>query len=119
MPRLPRGTGDPAEGRTHDDEGRQIGWYLRRSAWQPIALSFGPAQTARYFHAAFDAHLIGIDPVFCIHVSDRLLEIHDGPFLELGLKGIIGQMIQLPRRSEDRPDPDRLARRFEEFKKAA
>jgi hypothetical protein len=38
-------------------------------------------------HAAFDAHLIGIDPDFRIHVSDRLLEIQDGPFLELGLKG--------------------------------
>ena len=25
-----------------------------------------------------------------IHVSDRLLEIHDSPFLELGLKGIAG-----------------------------
>ena len=63
-------------------------------------------------HAAFDAHLIGVDPDFRIHVSDRLLEIHDGPFLELGLKGIAGRVIQLPRRSEDRPDPDRLALRF-------
>jgi putative restriction endonuclease len=70
-------------------------------------------------HAAFDAQLIGIDPDFRIHVSDRLLEIHDGPFLELGLKAIVGQVIQLPRRSVDRPDRDRLARRFEEFKKAA
>jgi putative restriction endonuclease len=70
-------------------------------------------------HAAFDAHLIGIDPDFRIHVSDRLLEIHDGPFLELGLKWIVGQVIQLPRRLEDRPDRDPLARRFEESKKAA
>jgi putative restriction endonuclease len=70
-------------------------------------------------HAAFDAHLIGIDPDFSIHVSDRLLEIHDGPFLELGLKGIAGQVIQLPRRSEDHPDRDRLAIRFEQFKRAA
>jgi len=70
-------------------------------------------------HAAFDAHLIGIDPDYRIHLSDRLLEIHDGPFLELGLKGIAGQVIQLPRRSLDRPDRDRLAIRFEEFKKAA
>jgi putative restriction endonuclease len=69
--------------------------------------------------AAFDAHLIGIDPDFRIHVSDRLREIHDGPFLELGLKGIAGQVIQLPRRSEDRPDRDRLALRFEKFKKSA
>jgi putative restriction endonuclease len=49
----------------------------------------------------------------------RLLEIHDSPFLELGLKGIVGQVIQAPRRFEDRPDRDRLALRFEEFKKAA
>jgi putative restriction endonuclease len=49
----------------------------------------------------------------------RLLEIHDGPFLGLGLKGIVGQVIELPRRNEDRPDRDRLALRFERFKKAA
>jgi putative restriction endonuclease len=70
-------------------------------------------------HAAFDAHLIGIDPDFRIHVSDRLLEIHDGPFLELGLKGIAGTLIELPRRSVDRPDRDRLALRFEQFIEAA
>ena len=64
-------------------------------------------------------NLIGIDPDSRIHVSDRLLEIHDGPFLELGLKGIVGQVIELPRRSEDRPDRDRLAIRFEQFKKSA
>jgi hypothetical protein len=58
-------------------------------------------------------------PVYRIHVSDRLLEIHDGPFLELGLKGIAGTLIDRPRRLEDRPDRDRLAIRFEQFKKAA
>jgi putative restriction endonuclease len=69
-------------------------------------------------HAAFDAHLIGIDPDYRIHVSDRLLEIHDGPFLELGLKGIAGRVIQMPRRNEDWPDRERLALRFEQFKKS-
>jgi putative restriction endonuclease len=69
-------------------------------------------------HAAFDAHLIGIDPDFRIHVSDRLLEIHDGPFLEQGLKAIAGRLIRLPRRTEDYPDRERLALRFEEFKKS-
>ena len=68
-------------------------------------------------HAAFDANLIGIDPDYRIHVSDRLLEIHDGPFLELGLKQITGTLIQLPRRIEDHPDRDRLAFRFEEFRR--
>jgi putative restriction endonuclease len=63
--------------------------------------------------------LIGIDPDYGIHVSERLLEIHDGPFLELGLKGIAGTLIERPRRVEDRADRDRLALRFEQFKKAA
>jgi putative restriction endonuclease len=84
---------------------------------QPIVSNGLPL--TKLHHAAFDAHLISIDPDYRIHVSDRLLEIHDGPFLELGLKGIVGQVIQLPRRGEDRPDRDRLARRFEEFKKSA
>ena len=84
---------------------------------QPIVSNRLPL--TKLHHAAFDAHLIGIDPDYRIHVSDRLLEIHDGPFLELGLKGIAGTLIKLPRRSDDRPDRDRLARRFEEFKKAA
>ena len=47
-------------------------------------------------HAAFDAHLIGIDPDFRVHVSDRLLEIHDGPFLfRVGLPNA-SQMISVP-----------------------
>jgi putative restriction endonuclease len=74
---------------------------------------------SKIHHAAFDAHLIGIDPDFRIHVSDRLLDIHDGPFLELGLKGIAGQVIELPRRKQDYPGRDRLALRFEAFKRSA
>jgi putative restriction endonuclease len=84
---------------------------------QPVISNGLPV--AKLHHAASDAHLIGIDPDYRIHVSDRLLEIHDSPFLELGLKGIVGQEIQLPRRSKDRPDRDRLAIRFEQFKRAA
>ena len=68
---------------------------------------------------ACDTNLIGIDSDFRIHVSDRLLEIHDGPFLELGLKGIAGTLIDRPRRLEDRFDRERLALRFSGFKKAA
>jgi integrase len=36
-----------------------------------------------------------------------------------GLKGIVWQVIDRPRRIEDRPDRDRLAIRFEQFKKSA
>ena len=84
---------------------------------QPI-ISNGLPLT-KIHHAAFDANLIGIDPDFGIHVADRLLEIHDGPFLEIGLKQIAGTRIELPRRREDHPDRDRLALRFEQFKKSA
>jgi putative restriction endonuclease len=75
---------------------------------QPI-ISNGLPLT-KLHHAAFDAHLIGIDPDYRIHVSDRLLESHDGPFLELGLKGIVGQVIDRPRQLEDRPDLLALAK---------
>jgi len=39
----------------------------------------------RHIHrAAFDGHLIGVETDYRIHVSDRLLEIHDGPFSNSG-----------------------------------
>lgn len=70
---------------------------------------------AKTHHAAFDAHLIGIDPDFRIHVSRRILEQKDGPTLE-ALKRIHENRIYLPARDKDRPDRDRLKARFERFK---
>lgn len=65
-------------------------------------------------HAAFDAHLIGIDPDFRIHVSERLLVQRDGPMLE-AIKMLDRQVIRLPSRLRDRPDQDRLAMRYRDF----
>ncbi len=73
---------------------------------------------SKIHHAAFDAHLIGIDPDYGIHVSDRLLRRKDGPLLE-ALKGLDQGQIHLPARLKDRPDRDRLAARYEFFKEAA
>lgn len=73
---------------------------------------------SKIHHAAFDAHLIGIDPDARLHVSERLLGQQDGPMLE-ALKRLHGQMIHLPARLQDRPDRDRLAARFDQFKAAA
>ena len=73
---------------------------------------------SKIHHAAFDAHLIGIDPDYRIHVSQRLLAQRDGPILE-ALKALEGTGLHLPQRRKDYPDPDRLAARFEAFKKAA
>jgi len=70
---------------------------------------------SKIHHAAFDAHLIGIDPDYRLHVSDRLLIQNDGPMLE-ALKRLNGGRLHLPERIKDRPDQDRLAFRFELFK---
>jgi putative restriction endonuclease len=73
---------------------------------------------SKIHHAAFDAHLIGIDPDYRLHVSERLLGQNDGPILE-ALKRLNGGMIHVPGRVKDRPDQDRLALRFAKFKAAA
>jgi putative restriction endonuclease len=73
---------------------------------------------SKIHHAAFDAHLIGIDPDFRLHVSDRLLVQTDGPMLE-ALKRLDKGTLHLPHRVQDRPDRDRLALRFERFLAAA
>lgn len=73
---------------------------------------------SKIHHAAFDAHLIGIDPDYRLHVSERLLVQKDGPMLD-ALKHLDGGTIHLPSRIKDRPDRDRLAVRFERFKAVA
>ena len=83
------------------DAAQQLGW--------PV-ISHGLPLT-KLHHASF-VHLIGVEPDYRIHVSDRLLEIRDGP-----LKGIAGTLIDRPNRIENPPDRDRLAIRFEQFKR--
>lgn len=83
---------------------------------QPIVPNGMPL--SKIHHAAFDRHLIGIDPDYRLHVAERLKAQNDGPMLE-ALKRLDGGRILLPRRSEDAPDRDRLAQRFESFKAAA
>ena len=72
---------------------------------------------SKIHHAAFDAHLIGIDPDYCLHVSQRLMGQRDGPMLE-ALKQLDRHRIRLPARPRDLPDRDRLALRFSEFRSA-
>lgn len=73
---------------------------------------------SKIHHAAFDAHLIGIDPDYRLHVSDQLMSQNDGPVLE-ALKALHGQVLHLPQRERDRPDRDRLAQRFEIYRSVA
>jgi len=73
---------------------------------------------SKIHHAAFDAHLIGMDPDYRLHVSERMLGQSDGPMLE-ALKRLEGGTIHLPKRTKNRPDRDRLGLRYERFKSAA
>jgi putative restriction endonuclease len=73
---------------------------------------------SKIHHAAFDAHLIGIDPDYRLHIAERLLIQTDGPMLE-ALKKLNKGKLHLPRRDRDKPDRERLALRFDRFKDAA
>lgn len=71
-------------------------------------------------HAAYDANILGIDPDSVVHINADVLELKDGPMLEHGLKDMHHQrVLWAPRRKADLPDPDRLAFRFEEFRRSA
>lgn len=83
---------------------------------QPVVQNGLPL--SKIHHAAFDAHLIGVDPEFRVHVSERLLVQQDGPLLD-SLKGLHLGMLLLPVRIQDRPDRGRLAQRFQQFRAAA
>jgi putative restriction endonuclease len=65
-------------------------------------------------HRAFDQDLVGVSPDYRVQVARRLLEDEDGPMLEV-LKGFADASIELPRRASWKPDPNRLAERFERF----
>ncbi len=69
-------------------------------------------------HAAYDQNLIGLDPDHRVHVNGELLLEVDGPMLKHGLQEMHGRTLQLPRRRPDRPDRERLALRFAEFRAA-
>ena len=83
---------------------------------QPVVPNGLPLSKIHY--AAFDAHLIGIDPDYRLNVSDQLLSQQDSPVLD-ALKSLSGEVIHLPRRELARPDRDRLAARFEIFRSVA
>ena len=70
-------------------------------------------------HAAYDRNLLGIDPDGCIHIAPSVLDQHDGPTLEMAIKEHHKRKIHLPRHTEDRPNRDFLAERYDQFRHAA
>lgn len=69
-------------------------------------------------HAAYDENILGISPDYVVHINDAVLHEVDGPMLDHGLQKMHKGKLWIPRRAEDRPDPDRLAIRFDKFKAA-
>lgn len=71
-------------------------------------------------HAAYDGDLMGIRPDLRIEVASSVLAESDGPMLRHGLQGFHGQqLMSVPTRRKDRPDPERLERRYVDFLKTA
>jgi putative restriction endonuclease len=70
-------------------------------------------------HLAYDRNLMGIDPAGGIHIARRLLDEIDGPMLRRGLQDFHGAAILQPRRGDERPDPERLQLRYEQFASVA
>lgn len=68
-------------------------------------------------HRAFDEDLVGVAPDLRVHVAPRMLDDDDGPMLAV-LRGFRGTTIEAPSRRLWRPDPERLAARFERFASA-
>jgi putative restriction endonuclease len=65
-------------------------------------------------HRAYDHDLVSVTRDYDVRVSPRLLEDEDGPMLDL-LKTFDRQPIYAPRRTEWKPDRERLASRFDRF----
>jgi putative restriction endonuclease len=69
-------------------------------------------------HAAFDADILGVRPDMVIEVRDDVLREIDGPMLIHGLQGFDGQRLILPKRTEQRPNVEFVAQRYELFRQA-
>jgi putative restriction endonuclease len=67
-------------------------------------------------HAAFDKHVLGIRPDLTVHVASTVLKETDGPMLRHGLQDFHEQRLRVvPKLLVERPDPDRLLGRYEQF----
>jgi putative restriction endonuclease len=70
-------------------------------------------------HAAFDKNIIGVRPDLVVEVQPRVMDEVDGPMLRHGIQEMEGQRLVVPARSGARPDRDRLAERYEQFRTAS
>lgn len=68
-------------------------------------------------HGAYDANILGIRPDLTIEVRSDVLAEVDGPMLKHGIQDHHNKSLMVvPAVKADRPDPQRLAVRYEEFR---
>jgi putative restriction endonuclease len=70
-------------------------------------------------HAAYDANIVGIRTDLVVEVSEKVLREVDGPMLRYGLQEAHGSRLIVPRRAQDRPEPEFLEERYAEFRRAS
>ncbi len=70
-------------------------------------------------HAAYDRDLLGVRPDLVVEVRPSLLAESDGPMLLHGLQEMAGRRLTVPHAVRERPDPERLEERYEQFRQAS
>jgi putative restriction endonuclease len=70
-------------------------------------------------HAAFDQYFFAVTPDYEIEVRPSIRRESDGPMLVVGLQDIHGTRIHIPAELENQPSRDRLALRYEAFRRAS
>lgn len=69
-------------------------------------------------HTAYDENILGISPDYVVHINEDVLNEVDGPMLKYGLQEMDRRALWIPRHPAQQPDRDRLAKRFEVFRRA-
>ena len=69
-------------------------------------------------HRAFDSLVVGVTPKCLIKVREDVLRETDGPTLRYTLQGMHGVTLAVPRRPDQRPDPELLGERYKRFLEA-
>jgi putative restriction endonuclease len=70
-------------------------------------------------HAANDVNLLGVRPDLVVDVAPSIRDEKDGPMLLHGLQEMAGARLVVPRERAARPDAERLAYRYEQFRDAS
>ena len=69
-------------------------------------------------HAAFDRNILGIRPDLQVEVRSDILDEVDGPMLRYGLQACDKQQLFTPRHPGDKPRPEFLDERYQQFREA-